>query len=410
LVEYNFAVLITLVAIISSIFFSWVYFLVYTIKSLIAVPKLHSFTSSKKNIVLPKVSIIVPARNEEKYIEKCLETLIEQDYSDYEIVVINDSSSDRTAEIIKNYSTTNSRVVYLNAEPKPDYWTGKNWACHQGYLKSTGDLFLFTDADTIHSLTSISLAVNHFLAEELDALTAMPKILTTDFWTKITLPILWTLSLARYSALKANNPNSKIGYLFGSFFIITRKTYEAIGTHKAVREEIVEDGALGRKVKEKGFKLKVVNGKDHIEALWARDPSTLWHGLGRLVISIYKREKIKACLMVIATFLLLLLPLIVLPFSIMSMVLQQEHITDYMTNLNLVLLSLAITSILLLIITSILHLKYLIVQNIFYSVAFPLACTFVFIAFFTSIINSAYKHTVNWKDRKYTIKENQRTI
>jgi cellulose synthase/poly-beta-1,6-N-acetylglucosamine synthase-like glycosyltransferase len=356
------------------------------------------------------VSVIIPARNEEKYIEKCLKTLIGQDYSNYEIVVINDSSSDRTAEIIKNYSTANPRVVYVNAEPKPDDWTGKNWACHQGYLKSKGDLFLFTDADTIHSLTSISLAVNHFLAEELDALTAMPKILTTDFWTKITLPILWTLSLARYSALIANNPNSKIGYLFGSFFIITRKTYEAIGTHKAVREEIVEDGALGRKVKEKGFKLKVVNGKDHIEALWARDPSTLWHGLIRLMISIYKREKIKACLMVIATFLLLLLPLIVLPFSIMSMVLQQEHITDYMTNLNLVLLSLAITSILLLIITSILHLKYLIVQNIFYSVAFPLACTFVFIAFFTSIINSAYKHTVNWKDRKYSIKENRKTI
>jgi len=410
LVEYNFAVLITLIAIISSVFFSWVYFLVYSIKSLIQVPKLQSFIASKKNIVFSKVSIIVPARNEEKYIEKCLETLIEQDYSNYEIVVINDSSSDRTAEIIKNYSITNSRVVYVNAEPKPDDWIGKNWACHQGYLKSTGDLFLFTDADTIHSLTSISLAVNHFLAEELDALTAMPKILTTDFWTKITLPILWTLSLARYSALKANNPNSKIGYLFGSFFIITRKTYEAIGTHKAVREEIVEDGALGRKVKEKGFKLKVVNGKDHIEALWARDTSTLWHGLGRLMISIYKREKIKAYLMVIATFLLLLLPLIVLPFSIMSMVLQQEHSTDYMTNLNLVLLSLAITSILLLIITSILHLKYLIVQNIFYSVAFPLACTFVFIAFLTSIINSAYKHTVNWKDRKYTIKENQRTI
>ena len=238
----------------------------------------------------------------------------------------------------------------------------------------------------------------------------MPKILATDFWTKITLPILWTLSLARYSALKANNPNSKIGYLFGSFFIITRKAYEAIGTHKAVRDEIVEDGALGRKVKEQGFKLKVVNGKDHLEALWARDPSNLWHGLARLIISIYKREKMKAWLMVIATFLLLLFPLIVLPYSISITVLQQEHIPHYMNNLNLVLLALAITSILLLIITSILHLKYLLVQNIFISIAFPLACTFIFIAFFTSIIYCAYKHTVNWKDRTYIIKGNQRTI
>lgn len=403
--EYNYIILIVLIAIICSIFFSWVYFLIYTIKFLTQVPKLQSFTTSK-NIVFPKVSVILPARNEEKYIQKCLKTLIEQDYSNYEIVVINDSSSDRTGELIENFSVANSKVIHVNAEPKPDGWTGKNWACYQGYLKTTGDLFFFTDADTIHSFTSISLAVNHLLADELDALTAIPKILATDFWTKITLPILWTLSLAKYSALNANNPNSKIGYFFGSFFIITRKTYEAIGTHKAVRKEIVEDGALGRKVKEQGFKLNVVHGKDHIQAVWARDPSTLWHGLRRLMISLYNREKINAYLMVIATFLLLLLPLIVLPFSI-SMALQQKHISSNMTDLNLVLLSLTITSILLLIITSILELKYSILQNPFYSFGFPLACSFVFIAFLTSIINSGSKNSINWKDRRYTIKENQ---
>jgi cellulose synthase/poly-beta-1,6-N-acetylglucosamine synthase-like glycosyltransferase len=354
------------------------------------------------------VSVILPARNEEEYIQKCLKTLIEQDYSNYEIVVINDSSSDRTGELIENLSLANSKVIHINATPKPDGWTGKNWACYQGYLKSTGELFLFTDADTIHSFTSISLAVTHLLNEELDALTAIPKILASDFWTRITLPILWTLSLVKYSALNANNPNSKVGFFFGSFFIITRKTYEAIGTHKAVRKEIVEDGALGRKVKEQGFKLNVVHGKDHIHAVWARDPSTLWHGLRRLMISLYNREKINAYLMVIATFLLLLLPLIVLPFSI-SIVLQQENVQFYMTNLSLVLLSLTITSMLLLIITSILELKYSILQNLVYSLGFPLACSFIFIAFLTSIINYGNKDTINWKDRIYTIKENGNT-
>ncbi len=405
--EYNSAILIMLITIISSVFFSWIYFLVYTIKFLIQVPKLQSIKTSK-SIFFPKVSVILPARNEEKYIQKCLKTLIEQDYSNYEIVVINDSSSDRTGELIENVSLANSKVIHINATPKPDGWTGKNWACYQGYLKSTGEFFLFTDADTIHSFTSISLAVNHLLDEGLDALTAIPKILATDFWTKITLPVLWTLSLAKYSALNANNPNSKVGYFFGSFFIITRKTYEAIGTHKAVRKEIVEDGALGRKVKEQGFKLNVVHGKDHLQAVWARDPSTLWHGLRRLMISLYNREKINAYLMVIATFLLLLLPLIVLPFSI-SMVLQQENVPVYMTNLSLVLLSLTITSMLLLIITSILELKYSILQNLVYSLGFPLACSFVFIAFLTSLINSRNKYTINWKDRIYTIKENGNT-
>src|SRR5215218_4862586 len=278
--EYTYAILIMLITIISSIFFSWIYFLIYTIKFLIEIPQLQSFKTA--NIIFfPKVSVILPARN-------------------YEIVVINDSSSDMTDELIEKFSLANSKVIHVNAEPKPDGWTGKNWACYQGYLKSTGDFLLFTDADTIHSFTSISLAVTHLLVEELDALTAIPKILATDFWTKITLPILWTLSLAKYSALNANNPNSKVGYFFGSFFIITRKTYEAIGTHKSVRKEIVEDGALGRKVKEQGFKLNVVHGKDHVDAVWARDPSTLWHGLRRLMISLYNREKINAYLMVIA--------------------------------------------------------------------------------------------------------------
>ena len=398
--NYDFVILTTLLGIISIVFLSWIYFLVNTIKSLTQTPKLHSCLPFK-SFIPPKVSVIVPARNEEKYIEKCLQTLIEQDYSNYEIVVINDSSSDRTSMIIKNYSTRDSKVVYINAEPKPFGWIGKNWACYQGYLKSKGDFFLFTDADTIHSTTSISLAVNHFLASKVDALTAMPKILATDFWTKITLPILWTLSVANYSPLKANNPNSKVGYFFGSFFLISRKTYEKVGTHKAVKAEIVEDGALGRKVKEQGFKLKVVDGKNHIQARWARNPSTLWHGLRRLIISIYKREKIKACLMVIATFLLLLLPLVGLTYSIGISILYQINITDYMTILNTVILSLSIISILLVIATSILHLKYLIYQNILYSIGFPLAGSFVFVSFLISLLNSGRKGSVDWKDRKY---------
>ena len=388
------------------IFSSWIYFLIYTIKSLKGVPKLL-FLKSYENIVFPKVSVILPARNEEKYIEKCLDSLLKQDYSNYEIVVINDSSSDRTGEIIQKYSTKNSKIIFINAEAKPEGWTGKNWACYQGYIKSTGQLFLFTDADTIHSSSTISLAVNNLLAKELDALTAIPKILANDFWTKITLPILWTLSISRYSALKANDPKTNVGYFFGSFFIITKKTYEAVGTHKAVKEEIVEDGALGRKVKEQGFKLRVVHGEDHIQAVWARNSSTLWHGLRRLMVPLYKREKIKASLMVVATFLLLIYSLIVLPFSI-TMALDEKDVTLTINNysLDLILLFLNIMSILLLIITNILQLKYTIFQNSLYSLSFPLAGSFVFIAFLSSIINSGKKDVINWRGRRYSIKEN----
>ena len=97
-----------------SIFISWIYFLIYTIKSLRQVPKLAVFISYK-NIVFPKVSVILPARNEESYIEKCLGSLLKQDYSNYEIVAINDSSSDRTGEKIQKYSTMNSKIIFINA-------------------------------------------------------------------------------------------------------------------------------------------------------------------------------------------------------------------------------------------------------------------------------------------------------
>jgi len=405
LVFHN-TILIILFIIQAIIFSSWIYFLIYTIKSLKGVPKLL-FLKSYENIVFPKVSVILPARNEQKYIEKCLDSLLKQDYSNYEIVAINDSSSDRTGEIIQNYSTKNSKIIFINAEAKPEGWTGKNWACYQGYIKSTGQLFLFTDADTTHSSSTISLAVNNLLAKELDALTAIPKILANDFWTKITLPILWTLSISRYSALKANDPKTNVGYFFGSFFIITKKTYEAVGTHKAVKEEIVEDGALGRKVKEQGFKLRVVHGEDHIQAVWARNSSTLWHGLRRLMVPLYKREKIKASLMVVATFLLLIYSLIVLPFSII-MALDEKDVTLTINNysLDLILLFLTIMSILLLIITNVLQLKYTIFQNSLYSLSFPLAGSFVFIAFLSSIINSGKKDVINWRGRRYSIKEN----
>src|SRR5919197_4334805 len=322
-------IIITLTVLIFAVFSAWLCFLIYTIMSFKRVPKLESVNEQKQlqhDAVFisgyPKVSVILPARNEEKYIAKCLDSLINQSYPNFEIVVINDSSSDRTGEIIQRYHKLDSKlVVAINAEPKPEEgqgWTGKNWACYQGYLNSTGEILLFTDADTVHSCSIMSLAVTYLIKQNLDALTAIPRILSEEnIWIKTILPVFWTLSYVKYSALHANNPKSKIGYFFGSFFIITRKTYEAIGTHKAVKAEIVEDGALGRKVKEEKFKLKVVRGEKYIEAIWARDFNTLWHGLRRLMIPLYQRERTNALLMTVSSFLLLLLPFIVLPFFVL---------------------------------------------------------------------------------------------
>jgi chlorobactene glucosyltransferase len=400
-------IIIILSVLMFAIFSAWLYLLIYTIISFKRLPKLESINQQQDAIIrdeFPKVSVILPARNEEKYIAKCLDSLLNQSYPNFEIVAINDSSSDGTDEIIQRYHILNSKVVAINAESKQEEgWIGKNWACYQGYLNSTGEIFLFTDADTVHSSSTMSLAVTYLIKQNLDALTAIPRILSEeDILMKITLPLLWTLSYAKYSALRANNPKSKTGYLFGSFFIITRKTYEAVGTHKAVKSEIVEDGALGRKVKEEKFKLKVVRGERYVEAIWARDLNTLLDGLRRLMIPLYQRERTSALLMTISSFLLLLLPFILLPFLLFNTTL--FFIDSYSVSVNDFLLLIDMATIALLFSTCAIQSKYALFQNMLYTLGSPLAGVIIFFAFVSSILDATKKNAVNWKGRQYIIK------
>ena len=402
-------VIITLTVLMFAIFSAWLYLLIYTIISFKRLPKLESVKQQQHAVVRdesPKVSVILPARNEEKYLAKCLDSLLKQSYPNFEIVAINDSSSDKTGEIIQRYHIINPKVVAINAEPKPEeVWIGKNWACYQGYLNSTGEILLFTDADTVHSTSTMSLAITYLTKQGLDALTAIPKILLEEnIWIKITLPLLWTLSYAKYSALRANNPKSKIGYFFGSFFIITRKTYEAVGTHKAVKSEIVEDGALGRKVKEEKFNLRVVRGERYVQAIWARDFNTLWDGLRRLMIPLYQRERTNALLMTVSSFLLLLLPFILLPFLVFSTTTILSIDDGYYSVVEFLLL-IDITTIALLFSTSAIQSKYTLFQNTLYTLGSPLAGVIIFFSFISSILDAAKKNAVNWKNRLYTIKE-----
>jgi cellulose synthase/poly-beta-1,6-N-acetylglucosamine synthase-like glycosyltransferase len=202
LAAINFA----LAAIFAGIFGVWVYFLAYMTKSFRLAPRMEDFAPASGR---PKVSVILPARNEEKYIASCLDTLLAQDYPNFEVIAINDSSTDRTGEIIQFYAARDRRIVYVSTPAKPEGWAGKNWACHQGYKRASGEYLFFTDADTEHAPNVMSLAVGHMLSEGLDALTAIPRLLCNDFWTKVTLPALSTFLHTRFSPLRVNDPKRK---------------------------------------------------------------------------------------------------------------------------------------------------------------------------------------------------------
>ena len=279
-------------------------------------PSLDKFKNNFKDT--PLVSVIIPARNETENIAQCLDSMLEQDYPNYEVLVINDSSEDDTGDIIEQYSKKNTKIIHIDADPKPDGWIGKNWACMEGVRTAKSDLLLFTDADTRHAHQVITLTVNHMESKGLDALTALPRMRTRDFLTKITMPIISVFLHTRFSAIRVNNPKKKTAYFIGGFFIIRRHVYEAVGMHEGVRSEIVEDGALGRKVKDAGYKLLMVKGEHLIDALWARDPSTLWNALKRIMIPMYLQTPKLAIGLAIGLVFLLFLPFPLFIYGIIS--------------------------------------------------------------------------------------------
>ena len=381
------------------IFSTWVYLLLVMIKSLEQSPRLNSIKNNKKN--LPRVSIIVPARNEETYIRKCIDSLLKQVYPDFEIILVNDESSDKTLDIMHEYKkSNNNRIKVVNVTQPNEDWIGKNWACYQGYLKSNGKLLLFTDADSYHSENTMYLAVQNINHYNLDAITIMPRLICNDFFTHVTLPLLTTFLHTRFSPLKVNDAKSKLGYFFGSYFIITRETYEKVGSHAAVKHEIIEDGALGKRVKEENFKMKMLRGENYVQAIWARDSSDLFKAIDRLVIPIFNENRIKSILLTIALFFLLIFPFVMFFISLtLSIILP--------TIFDFAALFLTGSTLFILMLTNLIQLNNTLLSKKIYSIGGIVGAIIIVSRFFLRLLISNRKSIVNWRDRLYKIHSNQ---
>lgn len=383
----------SLTAILVGVSLTWIFLIKSMMDSIRFTPYLDRF--ERKEHDNPKVSVILPARNEEKFIGECLDSLIEQDYTNYEIIVIDDSSEDTTWDIILEYSKKNTKIIPIRAQKKPDGWMGKNWACMEGYKKARGELLLFTDADTRHSQNVISLAVSHLLSCNLDALSAIPKMRVMDFWTKITLPMISIFLHTRFSAIRVNDPSKKTAYFFGSFFIIKQKTYQAVGMHKGVKHEIIEDGALGKKVKESKHMMKIVRGDQLIEALWARDKSTLWNALKRLMIPLYLQSEKIAIGSFFAVLFLLFMPFPILAYSAL-LVLETTSFS--------ILFGASFVASIMIYVGAIIEVKKLLHLRLIDALFAPIGSLVVTLGFLSGLLH-AKSSTVSWRGREYSMKD-----
>src|SRR6202045_960919 len=221
----------------------------------------------------PRVSIIVPARNEEESIEQALTQLLALDYDNYEIIAVNDRSTDRTGEIMENLAAESSargqlRVIHHRELPKG--WLGKTHAMWTATNQAAGDWLLFTDADVMFKPESLRRALAYAEAERADHVVLFPRMIMKRAGEYMTIAFFQTMFVFGHRPWKVADPRTRDHMGVGAFNLIRRTVYEAVGTYEALRMEVLDDMKLGKVVKNAGFAQRNVFGEDLISIRWAR--------------------------------------------------------------------------------------------------------------------------------------------
>jgi chlorobactene glucosyltransferase len=234
--------------------------------------------SGSDNKEMPLVSVLVPARNEETKIGRCIESLLAQDYPNFELIVIDDRSTDSTGEIIARLAERDPRIKFVKGKDAPSGWIGKCNALAHAVGYASGDWFVFTDADTYHHKNSIADAVKHGIDHKIDLMSFVPNQELGSAPEKLIMPVLLSSFLIGDPFHSVNDPRAQRAYAYGQYILCRRSSYLAVGGHRSVRDEIVEDHALARVFKEKGFKIEVADGKSLYKVRMYTDLESLWQG------------------------------------------------------------------------------------------------------------------------------------
>lgn len=224
-----------------------------------------------------RVSVIIPARNEAAIIQTVLASILASDYEPLEVIVVDDRSTDETAELVARVASGDTRVRLVRGAELPPGWFGKPWACHQGARAATGDLLLFTDADTRHAPELLGRAVGALQREGAGLLTVAPHQACVTFWERVVMPQIWLLLSLRYHPRTVNRAaRARDVIANGQFILTTRTAYARAGGHEGVRGEVAEDLALAQAYLAAGQRLYFAFAMDLME-------TRMYHGLGHLI-------------------------------------------------------------------------------------------------------------------------------
>jgi chlorobactene glucosyltransferase len=229
------------------------------------------------------VTIIVPARNEERNIRRCVTSLLEQDYPACEVLVVNDGSTDRTAAVLAELAASHpqgAKLRVLHLDDLPPGWAGKPHALHAGVQASQSDFLLFTDADTWHAPRSLRLAVARACEYGRDMLSLSTEQELPTFWERVLMPMAFLGISMQYPIDQVNDPRSPLALANGQYILLRRVVYEETGGYARadMRQTLLDDRDLARLVKQAGYRLELVDGRDLVHVRMYHNLAETWRG------------------------------------------------------------------------------------------------------------------------------------
>lgn len=241
---------------------AWVWTLATTILNVWLIPRLRRAAATPG----PLLSIVIPARNEERNIERTVRAMLAQTYSQLEVIVVDDRSTDRTGEILSDIAKEDSRLVIINGEEPPPDWLGKPWACHQGSRIARGELLLIVDADVYYKPDAIASMVAYMSAHpEIAMTTVLPEFDLVGFWEHVAMPMLAvTATMFMPTWLSNRTTIVAFGIGGGTGNLIRRGDFDDIGGYTGLHNAVVDDVGMAQQLRACGKRTHVVLAHDLI--------------------------------------------------------------------------------------------------------------------------------------------------
>ena len=263
----------------------------------------------------PSVAIIIAVKDEEAEVEEALNSVCKLDYANCKIIVINDRSTDQTPAILNRIAAANPAVSIITINELPAGWLGKNHALYKGYLASSAEWLLFTDADIKYNKPALKKAMYYASANHLDHLTALPEITSRSSVFKGVMNTFSIMLEIKIRPWSVKNATSTASLGVGAFNLVKRTAYETAGTHTAISLRPDDDLKLGERIKKAGLRSDVIYGEKEISLQWYTSLGEFVQGLMKNTFSVANYHLPTAIAMAVSTIVVFVIPLPMLLLS-----------------------------------------------------------------------------------------------